>query len=435
MASFTTLPDILLNILTELHLELYYDKFVEIGYNNIVFLSFITLEDLLEMGMKRLHARCVMTKINSSCESNSSTSAATGETKSNSDQMRLAPSVDPDEVDIDNLPIAHEVVSLGIVDTVGRSDSTSSSSSSFDFNSMEKEIREQMQVEFNARLEDARVRMEQEHIARITDERAAIKKEMELESSKAVAADVERSKREVATSTGETKEQSVLSESDIIARVEAAENKITKNYDNGWVYFGQMEGGNPHGYGTMTMADGHKYVGEWKNDKRDGNGTYTFASGQKYVGEYKDGVKNGQGTHTFADGTIAHSGEWVNDKPKKEMELESTKTVATAVERDKKEVTASMGETKEQSGISESDIIARVEAAGNKRTINYDSGNVYYGQREGGQRHGYGTFTWSNGTKYVGEWKNGQKHGQGTHTLVNGTIIYSGEWENGDPKI
>ena len=39
MASFTTLPDVLLNILTELHLESYYDKFVEIGYDNIVFLS------------------------------------------------------------------------------------------------------------------------------------------------------------------------------------------------------------------------------------------------------------------------------------------------------------------------------------------------------------------------------------------------------------
>ena len=251
MASLTTHSGNILTFLTELRLESYYDTFIEEGYDDIDFLSVVPLEDLLEMGMKRGHARRVIAKINSSRVPNSSTPAATGETKSNSDQMRQAPSVDPEEEDIDNLPIAHEVVALGIVDNVGRSNAASSSSSStFDFNSMKKEMRDQMEVEFNARLEErlaeeriARERMEQEHIARMTDERAAMKKEMELESSKAVAVAVERMKREAATSTGETKEQSVLSESDIIARVEAAGNKITKR----------------NGYGTYT----------------DGNGAYT----------------------------------------------------------------------------------------------------------------------------------------------------------------
>ena len=39
-------------------------------------------------------------------------------------------------------------------------------------------------------------------------------------------------------------------ESDIIARVEAAENKITKDCGHGDFYYGQMEGGHWHGYGT-----------------------------------------------------------------------------------------------------------------------------------------------------------------------------------------
>ena len=135
-----------------------------------------------------------------------------------------------------------------------------------------------------------------------------------------------------------------LSESDIIARVEAAGNKITKDYGGGWVYYGQMYGGKIHGkihgYGTYTGANGSKYVGEWKNGKKDGNGTYTFADGDKYVGEWKNGNKNGngtytwangnkyvgewknglyhgQGTYTSANGTILHSGEWVNNAPKK----------------------------------------------------------------------------------------------------------------------
>ena len=83
---------------------------------------------------------------------------------------------------------------------------------------------------------------------------------------------------------------------------------------------------------------------------------------------------------------------------------------------------------------SESDIIARVEAAGNKITINYGGGRVYYGQMEGGKRHGYGTYTWASGSKYVGEYKNGLKHGQGTLTRANGTIYHSGEWVNDQPK-
>jgi len=72
-----------------------------------------------------------------------------------------------------------------------------------------------------------------------------------------------------------------------------------------------------HGHGTMTWPDGNKYVGEYKNGKRDGNGTYTAANGDRYVGEYTNDKKHGQGTDTNANGTIKHSGEWVNDKPKK----------------------------------------------------------------------------------------------------------------------
>ena len=101
MASLTTFSGNILTFLTELCLESYYDTFIEEGYDNINFLSVVPLEDLLEMGMKRGHARRVIAKINSSCVPNSSTPAATGETKSNSDQMRQAPSVYPEEEDID----------------------------------------------------------------------------------------------------------------------------------------------------------------------------------------------------------------------------------------------------------------------------------------------------------------------------------------------
>ena len=78
-----------------------------------------------------------------------------------------------------------------------------------------------------------------------------------------------------------------------------------------------MEDGERHGYGTYTFAGGAKYVGEWKNGNQDGNGTTTYPDGNKYVGEWKNDKRNGQGTFTFASGNIDHSGEWVNDEPKK----------------------------------------------------------------------------------------------------------------------
>ena len=103
----------------------------------------------------------------------------------------------------------------------------------------------------------------------------------------------------MSSSSGLPSLSSDSSESDIIARVEAAGNKIRKNVaetddEYGYVYYGQMEGGKLHGYGT-----------------------FTYANGDKYVGEFKNGKAHGQGTQTLADGTISHSGEFVNDFPKK----------------------------------------------------------------------------------------------------------------------
>ena len=66
------------------------------------------------------------------------------------------------------------------------------------------------------------------------------------------------------------------------------------NYGRYGIYYGQNLYGQMHGYGTFTGANGRVYVGEWNND-----------------------TKHGQGTQTNPDGTIFHSGEWVNDEPKK----------------------------------------------------------------------------------------------------------------------
>ena len=207
----------------------------------------------------------------------------------------------------------------------------------------------------------------------------------------------------------------------IIARVKAAGNKITKNYEGVGIYYGQMEGGKRHGYGTYTFASGSKYVGEFKNGKFNGNGTQTasngdkcvgefkddlfhgtgtktWADGRKYIGEWRDNQQNGPGTFTNADGTILHSGEWVNDKPF----LSESDIIAREQAAEEKF---------QRSNKLESDILARVEAVGNKITHYGYGGDEYYGQMEGGKMHG-----------------------QGTYTLANGTIYHSGEWVNDKPK-
>ena len=245
-------------------------------------------------------------------------------------------------------------------------------------------------------------------------------------------------------------------ESDIIARVEAAENKIYLpfTYGRDSVYDGQIEGGKRYGYGTFIDKQGNKYVGEWKNDNMNGNGTYTWASGSKYVGEWKNNKKHGQGTYTYASGTIHPSGEWVNNKPivsfkkifvfvisyiKVILLLSSFLKISFIISFYIPQTKDESAERKfQKSEKKQSDIIARVEAAENKITKDYGSGNVYYGQMEGGKFHGYGTYTRTNGTigwKYVGEYKNGNMHGQGTYTRANGTIWHSGEWVNDRRKI
>jgi len=54
--------------LSELRLDSYYETFVEEGYEEFEYLVNIALEDLLEMGMKKGHARTILRKIKAKCE-------------------------------------------------------------------------------------------------------------------------------------------------------------------------------------------------------------------------------------------------------------------------------------------------------------------------------------------------------------------------------
>jgi len=192
---------------------------------------------------------------------------------------------------------------------------------------LEKRKAWQKQKERNEKERNEKERREQERQQQLQQQRQQQHHNnnyIELERRR-VLQEQRDSRRRIASEQAaeETFQSSEKLESDIIARVEAAVNKRTLHCDLG-VYYGQMvidgwlwEGGNPDGYGTWTNPDGNKYVGHSKNSKPDGNGTWTWANGDKYVGEWKNNKMHGHGTYTWADGTIKHSGEWVNDQPKK----------------------------------------------------------------------------------------------------------------------
>jgi archaellum component FlaF (FlaF/FlaG flagellin family) len=239
---------------------------------------------------------------------------------------------------------------------------------------------------------------------KIVDAVAAARKKMEEEERD------EGEAREGETKEGSGSNDSVLSspsnglsESDILALVEAAGNKITKRFGNGNVYVCQMKGRKRNGYGTCTYTDGKKYIGEWKDNERNGYGTYTWANGEKYVGEWRDNSRKGNGTHTWADGQ-KYIGEWKDDKP------HGNGTMTWADGR------KYIGEWKDDN-------------KNGNGTMTWATGEKYFGEWKDDVRNSNGTQTWADGRKYIGEWKDDIQHGNGTQTWADGKT-YFGQWKN-----
>ena len=60
----------------------------------------------------------------------------------------------------------------------------------------------------------------------------------------------------------------------------------------------------------------------------------------------------------------------------------------------------------------------------------YPNGSRYVGHSANNQRSGIGTMHSANGDKYTGQWELGEKHGKGTYEFANGGI-YTGEFKRG----
>lgn len=93
----------------------------------------------------------------------------------------------------------------------------------------------------------------------------------------------------------------------------ATQTCSTIKFNNGGIYQGDLINDNiRHGYGVMTMSNGHSYRGSFENNKRNGYGVYEYPAGEKYEGQFSNNRRNGYGVYTYSNNTI-YSGYWNNN--------------------------------------------------------------------------------------------------------------------------
>ena len=155
------------------------------------------------------------------------------------------------------------------------------------------------------------------------------------------------------------------------------------------VYIGDMEKGNPSGYGTQYDSSGNVL----------------------YEGNFKSGKYNGEGKLYNSDGVVIYDGEFSNNKYDGKGKLYNDIGRATYV-----------GEF----------------AVGQKsgKGIDYDpktQNRTYYGEFQSGLRQGYGIVYDDDGTTilYEGQFNAGQYNGSGK-LYEDGNLLYSGEFVNGE---
>ena len=140
-----------------------------------------------------------------------------------------------------------------------------------------------------------------------------------------------------------------------------------------YIYIGEFNNGMKHGKGNLSSKENDKfsYDGQWANNKYDGYGSL-FNDGEKYIGYFKNGMRNGKGTLSKKDGDI-FEGEFLN------------------------------GEFK-------------------KGKIIYKNGDEYNGSVVDEKKKGKGTYKFKNGDIYEGYFENDVFNGEGKITKLDGEI-------------
>ncbi len=84
-------------------------------------------------------------------------------------------------------------------------------------------------------------------------------------------------------------------------------------FPNGYHYKGQLNNGQPHGFGEMFYSRDLKYKGNWVNGKKEGPGKLIYSNGEVFDGLWKDDKKEGPGKLIDPNGVV-FDGVWKDDK-------------------------------------------------------------------------------------------------------------------------
>lgn len=86
------------------------------------------------------------------------------------------------------------------------------------------------------------------------------------------------------------------------ASVQSVTERI--RYENGDVYEGEVQDGQPHGKGKYVYANGDVYEGDFSAGVGEGKGRYAYANGDVYEGAVSSGFRYGYGKMLYANGDV-----------------------------------------------------------------------------------------------------------------------------------
>ena len=197
---------------------------------------------------------------------------------------------------------------------------------------------------------------------------------------------------------------------------------VSKFFENGDHYMGDMKFGVPDGSGTLnTIMDGmgYTYVGEFKRGKKNGRGNLSSKDNKyNYDGGWKDDKKYGIGT--LFDNGDKYTGDFVDDKYNGNGTLCGKNGEIYECEfKDGK-----------QNGLGRVTLVNGDIYIGNfengkicdQVSIKYKNGESYDGYYKDNKKWGYGCFNFKNGDSYVGDFENDLFNGEGILTKSNGEI-------------
>lgn len=168
---------------------------------------------------------------------------------------------------------------------------------------------------------------------------------------------------------------------------------------DGEMYEGEFKNNFKNGYGKITYAPDNKneadyYFGQFKDGKEHGKGKFAWRNGDVYDGEFQNGFKSGNGTYMYTNGK-KYEGQFLKDN---------------------------------FNGFGK---LTYEENNGDKDKF---GPNYYVEIFKDDLYHGQGKLYWKNGESYGGAWENGERHGYGTLWAKDGSIIYQGNWQNGEKE-